>query len=244
MGKVAYFLYQPYKWLVFMPILVASTLFFGTFAVLLTMIVSPRTASRLCGDTWARLNSYLTPMLVRVTGRENIDRKQSYVIVSNHQSHYDVFVLYGWLGIDFKWVMKKELRKIPALGAACERIGHIYIDRSHRQAALSSIEEAKARIINGTSVIFFAEGTRSRDGKLGRFKKGAFRMALDLNLPILPLTVDGTYKILPADTRQLRPGRASLTIHEPVPIDGLTSEDIPELMEKVRAIIASALPPA
>lgn len=243
MGKVAYILYQPYKWLVFIPILVASTLFFGSLAVLLTLVVSPRTASRLCGDTWARLNSYLTPMLVQVKGRENIDPRQSYVIVSNHQSHYDVFVLYGWLGIDFKWVMKQELRKIPALGAACERIGHIYIDRRNRQAALASIEEAKERIINGTSVIFFAEGTRSRDGSLRRFKKGAFRMALDLNLPILPLTVDGTHKILPADTRHLKPGRATLTIHEPVPIDGLSSEEIPALMEKVRDIIASSLSP-
>jgi 1-acyl-sn-glycerol-3-phosphate acyltransferase len=182
-------------------------------------------------------------MLVQVSGRENIDRRQSYVIVSNHQSHYDVFVLYGWLGIDFKWIMKKELRKIPALGVACEKIGHIYIDRSNRQAALASIEEAKERIINGTSVIFFPEGTRSRDGSLRSFKKGAFRMALDLNLPILPLTVDGTYRILPADTTRLRPGRAKLTIHEPVPIDGLIQEDIPELIDKVRSIITSALPP-
>jgi 1-acyl-sn-glycerol-3-phosphate acyltransferase len=242
MRKVAYVLYQPYKWLVFMPVLVLSTLFFGSLAVPLAMIFGPRFASWICGGWWARLNSYFTPMLVRVRGREHIDPNQSYVLVANHQSHYDVFVLYGWLGIDFKWVMKQELRKIPALGFACEKIGHIYIDRSNHQAALASIEAAKDRIVNGTSVLFFAEGTRSRDGELGRFKKGAFRMALDLGLPILPLTLSGTRKVLPPTTLDVFPGQVSLTIHEPVAIDGLTDKEIPELMTKVRDIVASALP--
>jgi 1-acyl-sn-glycerol-3-phosphate acyltransferase len=242
MRKVAYVLYQPYKWLVYTPVLIISTLFFGSLAVVLAMTVGPRFASWLCGTSWARLNSYLTPMLVRVRGREHIDPSQSYVLVANHQSHYDVFVLYGWLGIDFKWVMKQELRKVPALGFACEKIGHIYIDRSNHQAALASIEAAKDRIVNGTSVLFFAEGTRSRDGNLGRFKKGAFRMALDLELPILPLTLSGTRKVLPPATRKLFPGVASLTIHEPVTTEGLTEKEIPELMNKVRDIIASALP--
>jgi 1-acyl-sn-glycerol-3-phosphate acyltransferase len=242
MRKVAYILYQPYKWLIFTPILVGSTLFFGSLAVILAILVGPRFASRLCGVTWARLNSCLTPMLVRVHGRAHIDPQQSYVLVANHQSHYDVFVLYGWLGIDFKWVMKQELRKVPALGFACEKIGHIYIDRSNRQAALASIEAAKDRIVNGTSVLFFAEGTRSRDGQLGRFKKGAFRMALDLGLPILPLTLSGTRKVLPPATRDLFPGRVSMTIHEPIATGTLTEMDIPDLMDTVRDTIASALP--
>ncbi len=79
-------------------------------------------------------------MLVKVHGRENINPQQSYVIVSNHQSHYDVFVLYGWLGIDFKWVMKQELRKVPGLGIGCEKVGHIFIDRSNTERAFSITE--------------------------------------------------------------------------------------------------------
>ena len=79
------------------------------------------------GIVWSRFNAWITPMLVTTRGLEKIDRKQSYVVVSNHQSQYDIFVLYGWLGIDFKWVMKQELRKIPGLGIACEKIGHIFI---------------------------------------------------------------------------------------------------------------------
>ncbi len=147
--------------------------------------------------------AWVTPMRVSVEGRENLDPKQSYVLVSNHQSQYDIFLLYGWLGVDFKWVMKKELRKVLGIGVACDRLGHIFIDRSNHAAALATLETAKERIVDGTSVIFFPEGTRSRDGQLKKFKKGAFRMAVDLGLPILPLTVTGTRDVLPAGTSDL-----------------------------------------
>ncbi|RPJ50092.1 MAG: 1-acyl-sn-glycerol-3-phosphate acyltransferase, partial [Methanobacteriota archaeon] len=163
-------LYQPYKWLIFLPFLIITTLFFGFLAVfLLSISVSPKFVSYLCGAKWSRLNCYMTLMRVSVLGRENIDPTCSYVIVSNHQSHYDVFVLYGWLGVDFKWVMKKELRNVPALGVACEKLEHIYIDRSDKAMALKSLNDAKKIIRNGTSVIFFPEGTRSRTGQMGEF---------------------------------------------------------------------------
>jgi 1-acyl-sn-glycerol-3-phosphate acyltransferase len=241
MRRLGYILYQPYKWLVFMPVLLLSTAFLGVLAVVLAVTLGPRIGSRVCGVTWARLNALLTPMPVRVFGRQHVDPRQSYVVVSNHKSHYDVFVLYGWLGIDFRWVMKQELRKVPFLGVGCEKIGHIFIDRSNHQAAVAAIEEAKERIVDGTSVLFFPEGTRSRSGELGRFKKGAFRMALDLGLPLLPVTVLGTDKVLPAESRRLRPGRATLVIHEPIPIDGLEESDIPQLIDRVREIMLRAL---
>ncbi|HOG13024.1 MAG TPA: lysophospholipid acyltransferase family protein, partial [Smithellaceae bacterium] len=113
-------LYQPYKWLIFAPYLAVSTLFFGSLTVVLAVVTNPRITSFICGTVWSRLNGYLTPIRVRVTGRGNIDPTQSYVIVANHQSQYDIFVLYGWLGIDFKWVMKQELRKVPGIGIGCE----------------------------------------------------------------------------------------------------------------------------
>ncbi len=240
--SVSWWLYQPYKWLILAPVVFASTLFFGNLALVLRLFVDARVASRWSGVPWARLNSWLTPMRVRVETRENLDPHQSYVLVCNHQSHYDVWVLYGWLGVDFKWVMKQELRRVPGLGAACERLGHIFIDRSDHKAALASLEAAKERIVDGTSVIFFPEGTRSPDGKLMRFKRGAFRMALDLGLPILPLTVTGTCDVLPAHSADLMPGSARLVIHPPISTDGLTNEDIPRLMGEVHEAIASALP--
>lgn len=224
-----------------MPFLGVTTLIFGTFAVLLCYIMPAKIASLLCGVTWARLNSYITPMFVRVHGRNNVNKKQSYVVIANHQSHFDIFVIYGWLGIDFKWVMKQELRKVPALGVACEKIGHIFIDRSNSQKAIASINAAKEKIINGTSVMFFAEGTRQEGENLGKFKKGAFVFALDLNLPILPVTIRGTKNILPARTFDLFPGMVEMIIHEPIDIKGYNSNNIQDLIEKTREIIGSAL---
>jgi 1-acyl-sn-glycerol-3-phosphate acyltransferase len=176
-------------------------------------------------------------MRVTVIGRRNVDPLQSYVIVSNHQSQYDIFVLYGWLDIDFKWVMKQELRKVPAIGISCERLGHIYVDRSNREAALASINAAKQRIVDGTSVLFFPEGTRSRDNRMRPFKKGAFRMALDLQLPILPITIQGTRDILPSDTMDLYPGRATMIIHPPIAIDEYSHDTLEDLMARTRTVI-------
>ena len=238
MKKLLRLLYQPYKWLIFGPILVCATFLFGALAMGCAALAGPRAAS-IFGVMWARLNSWATPMLVKTIGTENIAKTQSYVIVSNHQSQYDIFVLYGWLGIDFKWVMKIELRKVPVLGIACEKIGHIFIDRSNTEAALRSLNNAKSKIVDGTSVIFFPEGTRSKDGNLGRFKKGAFKMALDLGIPILPVTISGTRAILPTKTIDIFPGRARMTIHPPVNISGYDNGSLKNLMTEVRNIIES-----
>jgi len=237
-----WWLYQPYKFLVVAPVVVLSTLMFATFALVLRLFVDSRTASHLAAVPWARLIAWLTPMKVRVEGKENLDPGKSYVLVCNHQSQYDIFVLYGWLGVDFKWVMKGELRKVPGLGAACDRLGHIFIDRSNHRAAVATLEAAQERIVNGTSVIFFPEGTRSRDGRLRQFKKGAFRMALDLGLPILPLTVTGTRDVLPAGTIDLMPGSARLVFHPPVDTFGCEVADVQRLMAETRAAVSSALP--
>jgi len=242
-GGLGRWLYQPYKYLIFAPAVGVVTAVLSIAALGLSFVLPSRAVGKLCAVPWARILALMTPMRLRVEGRENIDPRQSYVLVSNHQSQYDILVLYGWLGIDFRWVMKQELRSVPAIGMACERLDHIFIDRSDHAAALAALEDAKKKIVDGTSVMFFPEGTRSRDGRLKRFKRGAFRMAVDLGLPILPLTVTGTRNVLPADTADLMPGRARLIIHPPVSVDGKTVEDCQDLCDEVRGIIASALPP-
>jgi len=240
-NKILRILYQPYKWLIFAPYLAVSTLFFGSLTVVLAVVTNPRITSFVCGTIWARLNGYLTPICVKVTGRDHIDPAQSYVIVANHQSQYDIFVLYGWLGIDFKWVMKQELRKVPGIGIGCEKVGHIFIDRSNHEKALASLRAAKEKIVNGTSVIFFPEGTRSRNGSLKTFKKGAFKMAVDLRLPVLPITIIGTRDILPSDSIDLFPGRVRMIIHSPIDIAGYTDDNLDELVDRARGVIESGL---
>jgi 1-acyl-sn-glycerol-3-phosphate acyltransferase len=234
-------LYQPYKFLVFAPFFGVSTFVFASVAVVLCLFLKPRVVSAISGVPWARLNALFTPMRVTVSGRENIDPAQSYVVVSNHQSHYDIFVLYGFLGIDFRWIMKQELRKVPGIGVSCYRLGHIFVDRSNHAAALASIDAAKEKIVGGTSVLFFPEGTRSRSGRLRVFKKGAFHFARDLELPILPVTIIGTRDVLPSDGIDLKPGRARMIIHPPVAVEGGGRDEIAKLMDRVRDTIAAPL---
>ena len=236
--------YQLWKWLVVAPVVVVITLICSALVLLLIPFVNPSTLSRVIAGSWARIIAGVIPMRVRVTGREHVDPAQSYVVISNHQSHFDILVLYGWLEIDFRWVMKQELRSIPGLGAACEKLGHIFIDRSDHQAAVKSINAAREQITDGTSVLFFPEGTRSDDGRLRRFKKGGFRFAIDTGLPVLPVTVTGTRDVLPARRYDLRPGRAKMVFHEPVSTDGLTTTDLRALSDGVREIIGAALPEA
>ncbi|MDJ0887752.1 MAG: lysophospholipid acyltransferase family protein [Desulfobacterales bacterium] len=244
MNRYLRYLYGIYKWLVMIPVLGISTFVCGMSVVALVWFIRPAILARLFARSWARINSWFTPMLVKVEGRHHIDPAQSYVIVCNHQSQYDIFVLYGWLDIDFKWVMKQELRNIPVIGIACDKLGHIYVDRSNREAALKSIQAAKSRISDGTSVLFFPEGTRSRDGRLRDFKKGAFHFALDLQLPLLPITINGTRAILPSDTLDLFPGRATMMIHAPIGIEGFARSNIDELAARVRQSITAGLAPS
>jgi 1-acyl-sn-glycerol-3-phosphate acyltransferase len=181
-------------------------------------------------------------MFVRVEGRQNIQHKTSYVVISNHVSLYDIFLIYGWLGIDIKWVMKKELRKIPGVGFGSRKVGHIFLDRSNRRVAVESLNEAKRKLVSGTSVVLFPEGTRSVSGEMGTFKRGAFKLALDLGLPLLPLTLVGTKKIMPTGTLNILPGKVKMIIHEPIDIKKYTEDNLAELMLQAKEIIGSALP--
>jgi len=242
MIKLLRLIYLPYQWLIFTPLAIIFTLFFGFLAVILAFVSNAKIASLVGGVIWAKLIGCLTPIFVSVRGRENIKANQSYVIISNHQSFYDIFLIYGWLGIDAKWVMKQELRKIPGLGIGSEKIGHIFIDRSNSNAAISSINKAKKKIINGTSIIFFPEGTRKNNAlELGAFKKGAFKLALDLKLPILPISIVGTRNILPPSSAKLFPGKVKLIIHPPIEIQEYNNENIDSLILKSREIIKNGI---
>jgi len=236
--------YQVWKYLVAGPVAVAATLVGSAAVVVLSPFVDPSTLSRVIAGSWARIVAFIIPMSVKMIGRENIDPNQSYVVVSNHQSNMDIIALYGFLGIDFRWVMKQELRSVVGLGTACAALGHIYIDRSNHEAAIRSINEARERITGGTSVIFFPEGTRSENGRLKQFKKGAFRFAINTGLPILPVTVDGTAEVLPARRYDLRPGRVRLVIHKPITMDDPAGSGVSTLSNRVKEIIGSALPEA
>jgi 1-acyl-sn-glycerol-3-phosphate acyltransferase len=239
-NKLLFNLYQIYKLVIFLPLLGFAT-FLVVVIFLPTILFGSPSRMQIAGRCWARISSIITPMFVDVIFPEKIDPKQSYVIAANHQSQYDIFAVYGWIPADFRWVMKMELRKVPLIGFYCERAGHVYIDRSNHQSSVDSINRAKKHISGGTCILFFPEGTRSSNGKLLPFKKGAFRFAVDMKLPILPVTIVGTKDILPANTMALFPGRARLIIHDPINIDSYNHDNIEGLMEKVRFSIQKGL---
>ena len=232
-------LYQVYAWLFLIPFAALWSLLCGWLAVVVAVLVSQRAASTKVGGMWARVIGWLTPMFVTIEGGENIDPEATYVVVCNHASQYDILLVYGWLDLDLRWVMKKELRKIPGIGIGCEKVGHILVDRSRPEEAKRTINEALQRIGNGVGILFFPEGTRSRDGRLLPFKKGAFRIAKDQGLPVLPLTLVGTHDIMPAKSLFVRPGRARIVIHPPI---DPTELHVTDVMRQSRAAIESALP--
>ncbi len=211
-------------------------------AVILSSLVNERIGSYYGGVIWSRFNSILIPMFVSVEGKEHIDPTTSYIIVSNHQSALDIFLVYGWLGIDIKWVMKKELRKIPGIGFGSAKVGHIFLDRSNKRAAVESLAVAKKKLVNGTSVVLFPEGTRSDSGIPGNFKRGAFKLAIDLNLPVLPVSLINTRKVLPNNTMKFRPGKVKMIIHEPIGISKFNDANMSDLISQTRDQICSELP--
>ncbi len=209
--------YPLYIWVIFVPVmLLATVLWFLAFS-LCFHFMSPNRAGKVFASTWSRFGLWLAGIHVELEGVENIPKNQSVVVVANHLSHVDIWVLYGHLPVDFRWVLKQELRKVPIIGYSCEKLGHVFVNRGHHADAMASLEKAKQQITGGTSIIFFPEGTRSRNGKLHEFKKGAFHMANDLDLPVLPVSIIGTGQVLPAATLSPAHHPVKMVIHPVIP---------------------------
>ena len=196
MKSVLYFFYGLYQYIIVWPIMVVLTLFTAVF----TMIFVPFRNAEFVHKVqqfWSRSFYRLMFLPVTVEGLEHIQPGQSYVFVSNHQSMFDVWLIYGWLPVIFKWLMKAELRRVPFVGIACKAAGHIFVDRKNPKAAIESMEDIKKQLKDGVCTVIFPEGTRTKDGQVGRFKRGAFQIALDLKLPIIPISLSGCYDVLP-----------------------------------------------
>jgi 1-acyl-sn-glycerol-3-phosphate acyltransferase len=230
-----------YRWLVVIPVLVLTVLVHCSVIIILAMIGFPSFANTVVGRNWARVNAFFSGIKLEVEGQEKVDPNQSYIVVANHRSLVDIYLVYGAAGIDLKWVMKKELRAIPIFGLACEKLGHVVVDRSNTEADLKSMQAARSSLVNGKSIFFFAEGTRSRDEAMLPFKKGAFRMALDLKLPVLPASIHGTREILPRDTTQLFPGTARLVFHDPIATEQMNPNSTSALMQQTRSVLLNAM---
>lgn len=188
---------------------------------------------------WAYTILMVTNVRPYISGMERIRKGQSYVIISNHQSEFDILALVTTLGIQFRWIIKKELMKAPLFGYALYAARNIFIDRSNTKDAIKSINEGVSRLPKGASVMFFAEGTRSSDGSIQPFKKGGFMIAIERKLPILPVTVNGSRRTLPKKSLVFSPGPIEVIVGEPIETSGYTQDRIQELMDITRTKILS-----
>ena len=189
---------------------------------------------------WCRLTCWVFLIPVKVVDREKyVEKDQSYVFVANHQGTFDIFVMYGYVMRNFKWMIKDSLRKIPLLGKACEMTDHIYVNRTSPQKDI--FRKAINIIRSGKCMAIFPEGTRCRDGKLGAFKKGAFAVANMTQVPVIPVTIQGSYDIMPVGAHFLHWSPVTLTFHAPIKGEGRGSENVDYLMEKSREAIAKTL---
>lgn len=233
-------LYRIYQIIIMCPLIVVATIITAVITVVGSALGFGRWWGYYPEIYWARLFCWLNFVSVSVSGRENINRDTSYVFVANHQSAYDIFSLFGWLGHNFRWMMKESLRKIPFVGWACKAAGQIFVDNSSVTSTRHTMEAAEKQLSGGMSLVVFPEGARTWDGNMRRFKKGAFRLAVEFNLPVVPVTIKGAFEVMPRFKMLPKPGHISITIHKPIRPD-TDGHDLERLMEQSYSAISSAL---
>lgn len=174
---------------------------------------------------------------LQVRNQDKIHANRSYIIISNHQSHFDSLALVRTLGIPYRWVAKKELQGIPLFSQALRSLGTVFIDRSDKDTAIDSIHRGIERMPTGVSLIFFPEGTRSDDGTIQTFKKGGFITAFETGWPILPVTVNGSRQVLAKGSLVAHSGTIEVVVGDPIDTSNFAPDDITGLMETTRETI-------
>lgn len=235
--RIVFFIYQ---WFIAAPIMIVATLLTTITTIIGSTLFSKNYWGYYPPKWWSRLWCAIHFVKVKVEGREKIDRATSYIFVANHQGAYDIFSIYGYLGHPFRWMMRKGITNIPFVGTACRSSGHILVDTKSASGLKHTVEDAVKNLQNGISLVVFPEGRRTETGKMGPFKHGAFRLALEFKLPIVPITINGSYQVMPRSTFNVTPGTITLTLHEPIPVKD-EGNDLEEIMELSRQAIKSSL---
>lgn len=239
------YLYRTYQLLVAAPILLLAT----TLTAIVTILGCTLGKAHFWGYypamIWSRLMCWLMLLPVRVEGRENLQAHTSYVFVANHQGPYDIFLIYGFLGRNFKWMMKKSLGQLPLIGRACRSAGHIMVDKSGPRGIQHTCEQGRRVLHGGTSLVVFPEGARTFTGHMGVFRRGAFQLADELQMSVVPITINGSFDVL---SRQqgftfLTWHPLRLTIHPAIAPQESGHDDVQHLMQQSYDTIMSALEP-
>ena len=237
------YLYRTYQLLIALPLIAIYTVITSLMVIIGCTIGNGHFWGYYPGKWWAQFIIRILMLPVKVEGRENLVEGQSYVFVANHQGAFDIFLIYGFLCRNFKWMMKRQLRQMPFVGKACEAAHHIFVDKRGASKIRATYDSARQTLQGGMSLVVFPEGARTFTGHMGVFKRGAFMLADDIELPVVPLTINGSFDIMPR-TRDMKwvvwhPLR--LTIHKPIQPIGKGADNIKYLEEESYKVVMSGL---
>jgi len=231
-----------YQWLIFIPVLVFSSIVTAITVMIGCTFGNNKFWGYYPPKYWSKIICRTALCKIKVKQNDKLKPGQSYVFVANHQSAFDIFLTYGYLNHNIKWVQKYELRRIPLVGKASEIAGHVFVDSSSIKAMTRTIELAEKELQKGVSMVIFPEGARTYTGKMTRFKKGAYIIATQMQLPIVPITLNGPFNVLKIHGRRIKFGQPmEIIVHDPISTQGLSENDIPELISQSRDVIESAL---
>ena len=182
--------------------------------------------------TWAKISLRVSGVSLSVVGAENVKPGATYVFAANHASMFDIFAVLAGVPIDVNFILKKELTRVPLWGWGLAVSPYIIIDRANARKAMASLNKAEQRIRSGASVIVFPEGTRTATGAMQPFKRGAFTLASRAGAPVVPVTINGSFRVLPKTTWKIRPGHIDLIIKDPVASEGVPELELRERVEE------------
>jgi 1-acyl-sn-glycerol-3-phosphate acyltransferase len=194
-----------------------------------------------CAVPWSKSILWVCGVKVRVLGLENLDAEVPRIYMVNHQSYFDIFTLLANLPVQFKFVLKEELMKIPFLGSAMRKARYVGIERDDPRKAVKSMNEATDRFREGASILIFPEGTRSEDGRLQPFKPGGFHLALKAKGDIVPVSIVGTHRIVPKGSLRVQQGKATMVIGKPILIKDYSKKTMGQLMDRVHEAMAQQM---
>jgi len=213
------------------------TAFMAAMLILVSLVTAGGDTTHKIARIWAKCILALSNIKVSVKGLSNLKPGRSYIYMANHMSNFDIPVLQAYLPVQFRWLAKAELYRIPLFGYAMKRAGYISIDRSDRKSAIESLKNAVNVIRDGVSIVIFPEGTRSNTNNIQPFKKGGFFLAVDSGVPIIPVIIHGTGRIMPKKKMLIKPGHVTLEIKKPINSSDYTRKTKDGLIEKVRNVI-------
>ncbi len=230
----------PYHWwrtvFFLIPAIAVYTIVLGTLSLLSTLVDRSGDLGHRCARAWAWLILKTTGVRVDLRGLDKLDPSQSYVLASNHQSIYDIPIVFASMPLQLRIISKDAIAKVPFLGWHLQRTGHLLIDRKNPGAG---ILKKMAKLVSGArSLIIFPEGTRSVDGRLARFKGGSFLLAIDAGLPVVPVSIAGSRHVMLKGRLMTCPGQVTLSVHDPIPTAGLGRDQARDLAARVRNVVA------